>query len=121
MGDPDIFMGWQAFYVSFAAIPDVFHELRASPWNISRDIEWTFAYLAGAAANTAFLAGFLSHLFAARLSKAGAFAHRPAVLAIALTIVNLTLMVFSLELGTIYPGFGFWAASFLALALGTRP
>jgi hypothetical protein len=118
LGDPDIVFGWVAFYMSFAVLPEIV--TWSWPWNEPHETIFAFAYLVGAAANTAFLLGFFACLLSRRFSSAQTFANRAARLAIALVVLDLVLLLFTREFRGLYPGYGFWLASMLALAFGTR-
>jgi hypothetical protein len=110
--------GGRAFLTTFVTLPEVLWELWM--WNEPDEIDWAFAYLIGAAANAAFLSAFAASLFPARFIKTRTFARRAAILAVGLVAVDFALILNTGEPQDIYPGFGFWAASMLALALATR-
>jgi hypothetical protein len=118
MGNPEIFMGWFAFAVSFSALPEVF----LGDWLIREpdELHWAIAYTAGAAANFSFLTGYIAHFFAKKFPRAATYARRAAIVALVFACVSLVMLLMSLELGLIYPGYGCWVAAMLALYLGTR-
>jgi hypothetical protein len=119
VGSASTIMGWQAFGISFTVLPEVFFGdwLRKEP----EDVIWAFAYVAGAVANVAFLVGYIAHRFIARFPRARTLTKRAALFGLASIIVVFVLLVASSELRGVYPGFGFWLASPLALYLGARP
>ncbi len=110
--------GWHAFMTSFLIIPEI---LRGHwPWNEPDEIDWAFAYLVGAAANLALLSGVIAYNISAKFPNTRTFARSAAILACLLAAADLAVLLYTSELRYIYPGFGFWLASMLALALGTR-
>lgn len=110
--------GWNAFLGTFLSIPEILDGrwLRSEP----DEIDAAFTYLFGAAANTAFLLGFLAYGLSVKFPRARTFARRAATVAAFLVVDDFALIVYTGELRDIYPGFGLWLASAMALALGAR-
>jgi hypothetical protein len=110
--------GWNAFLASYVVLPEIL--FGSWLWNKPDEIDFAFAYVVGAMANTAYLLGYVANLLSARFPRARTFARRAAILAFCFAAADFSLLFYTGELRDIFPGFGFWAASMLALALGTR-
>jgi hypothetical protein len=74
----------------------------------------------GAAANLVYWIGIASCWFGRKRPGARRFACRGATFAIILATLAIVVMCVDTNTESFYPGCGFWIASFLALALGTR-
>ena len=117
---PDVQPGWLCFVVSFGGsvasllgIGDIADPGIADFWA-------GIAYIVGAAANAAFIFGYVNLLVDLKREENLAAAHWSATLGTSLALAAIVPMGLSGGLVNIYPGHGLWVASLLALALGAR-
>jgi hypothetical protein len=113
----DLVFGGVAWLFSFLGVA-LFAEWKLSP--VGETMWYPIASLMGAAANVAFGVGYIACLLSRWRNKPQSFPWRVAVFGTTLALLVLLPLALSSELNAIYPGYGLWAASFLALSFATH-
>ena len=122
--DGDVMFGWFAWVWSFFGL-DFFGDRHNDSFGwifgpITIPLSYPIACTIGAAANLAYVISLAAYWFARSKPAALTLSHRAATLAAMLAVLVVIPLAASGELTTLYAGYGLWATSFLALALGTR-
>ena len=109
--------GYTSCFFSMMVLPQALWGLLAF-WKYNSETFEGLAFLLGDLANAAYITGVILYFVGSRNSKPKAFAwcRRAAVLSAILAVATLLPIASTADLMTIYPGFGLWVASFLALA-----
>jgi hypothetical protein len=114
----DLMFGYLAWFLSFAGIEPLFDDWRLHA--VGETMWYPIACTMGAAANVAFLTAYVAYLLSGRWPQAYTRGYRAENFGTAFALLVLLPLALSSELNAIYPGYGLWTASFLALALGPR-
>ncbi|MEQ1905908.1 MAG: hypothetical protein ABL888_17090 [Pirellulaceae bacterium] len=110
----DLVFGILAFLLSFVGI------ILFGDWGPRGEQFWyPIACTMGAVANVSFLVGWVAFLSFVRWRKGIVLARRSSTLGSFLSLTVILPLALSGELNGVYPGYGLWAASLLALALGS--
>jgi hypothetical protein len=112
-------MGWSAFLGSFLVLPGFVVELLFGR-NVSSSEIWSLVvFIMGALANLAFIVGYTLLLVGSVRPRWKTAAHDAALIGAILSLAIVVPMSFG-DSFVVYPGYGLWAASSLALWLGAR-
>jgi hypothetical protein len=118
LGSSSPIWGFHAFYFSMVIFPELAADFLES-WSF--DKAWgASVYLMGDLANLAFIASVILFLFASQNPSAVTFRRRASLLGAALAIAEMAVFVLYDDIKFIYPGYGLWIASFLAMALAAK-
>lgn len=115
---PTVLWGFHAWYTSMVVFPDVivaFFTLSLP----GKDAFAALAYAMGDVANLAYVASIIVFLFGTRTAKGVSWCRRVPRLGAALAATVLLPIALSTDLLTVYPGYGMWVASFLALVVAS--
>jgi hypothetical protein len=117
-GDPGLLWGWVAFTWTFAAIPDVFRELAAG--SFAGELLESLIFPVGVLANIFLIFSFAHFAANSWRNKSLKIPRRLAMSAAAFMLADLALLLSTGDIHAIYPGYGCWLASPIALALASR-
>ena len=116
---PSMFWGWQALCVSVMAIadlPQLIVELSSiEMWSVDH---YGAAILMGGIANLAFILAFLTFFLARKKIGRMSLARRSCALAATLAFLLIIPLALSASLVEVYPGYGLWLTSMIALRSG---
>jgi hypothetical protein len=113
--------GYTSFFFSMMVLPQALWALVAF-WNYSSETFEALAFLLGDLANVAYITGAILYFVGSANStpKALVWCRRAAFLGAIFAVATLLPIASTADLMAIYPGFGLWVASFLALAFAAR-
>jgi hypothetical protein len=119
LGSSSPIWGFHALYLCLWIFGELVFDFHES-WSVDH-IWGPVVYLMGNLTNIAFVASLIFFFVGSKNLRAITYCRRVALLGAVMAIV--VLMAFVLEGGIkgIYPGYGLWVASFLALAFAARP
>jgi len=119
---PSIIWGWQALYVSAISIvelPDFFIELLSfEAWG--DDAFGALAYVMGNIVNVAYFLAVILFFVGIKKPKALTLCRRASIFSAVLATAVMMSLALTTDLTAIYPGYGLWVASCLALAFAAR-
>jgi len=119
LGSSSIIWGFHALYFCVWVFWELVFDFHES-WSVDQ-IWGPVVYLMGNLANIAFVASVILFFVGSKSVRAFTFCRRVALLGAVMAIVVLTAFVLEGSIKEIYPGYGLWLASFLALAFAARP
>jgi hypothetical protein len=118
LGSSSPIWGYHALYFSLVIFPDVASNFFESP---GLEQAWGIAvYLMANLANVAFVASVLLFLVGYKNPRAFTFCWRVSLLGAVLPVIVLIAFLLESDIKLIFPGYGLWIASFLAMALAAK-
>jgi hypothetical protein len=118
LGSSPPIWGYHALYFSLVFFPDVVTNFLESPG--FKQAWGTAVYLMANLANIAFVASVMLFLVGYVNPRTFTFCWRVSLLGAVLPIVVLIAFLLESDITVIYPGYGLWIASFLAMALAAK-
>jgi hypothetical protein len=113
---PTVLWGFHAWYFSMFVIPALILQL-FNPSIAGDDAYVAFAYVMGDIANLTYIAGFILYFLGVKTVKVIRLCRRVLLLGAILSATVLLPIALTTDLLAIYPGYGLWVASFVALAI----
>jgi hypothetical protein len=119
IGSSSTIWGFQALYFCLWIFGELVFDVHES-WSVDQ-IWGPVVYLMGNLANIAFVASVILFFVRSKNLRTFTFCRRVALLGAVMAIVILMAFVLDGGIKEIYPGYGLWLASFLALAFAAGP
>ncbi|HEY3391096.1 MAG TPA: hypothetical protein VGK58_00160 [Lacipirellulaceae bacterium] len=118
LGSSSAIWGYQALHFSLWIFPELVSNFLDS-WTFDR-LWGPVVCLMGNLTNVAFVVSVILFFVGTKNPKAYAFCRRTALLGALMAIAVLTAFLFEGDIKVIYPGYGLWIASLLAMALAAK-